>query len=1184
MLDRRLALHAGAVRPWVVLCAALGTLSALSVIGQAWALASLIAVGFRDQPAATAPAVWPWLALLAVSVGARAAIAWATEAAAFRAAASVKSELRDRLAAAFLALGPRWLAGRKTAPLVTLATRGVDGLDGYFARYLPQLVLSATVPAAVLAVLFTADWESGLIVAVTLPLIPLLLWLVGAATRTHVERRRRALDVLAGHFLDVVAGLPDLLVFGRARAQAAAIRRATDEDRAATLRTLRLAFLSSLVLELASTIAVAMAAVGVGLRLVAGTLDLRTGLLVLILAPEAYWPLRQVGAFYHASAEGTAAAAEVLEVLEAVPAGSVGSSRAPVPIPMPRVSLPAAGIEIKGLTVRYPGRAEPALSDFSLMVAPGECVALVGASGAGKSTVLKALLGFVDPESGTAATGAPVAWLPQHPYLFAGTVAENVRLARPDAPDAAVWAALHAAAAADFVAALPGGLAAQIGEGGHGLSAGQRQRLGIARAFLADRPVVLLDEPTASLDPAAEAEVVAGIRRLMAGRTALVVAHRAALLEVADRVVVVGRTAEVDGCEPEEASPADYCDAAAERYAAAECDVPADRHPTARLALASALGAAAFAAAAGLAATSAWLISRAAQRPPIFDLMIAITAVRAFGIGRAVFRYAERLVAHDAAYRILASLRARTYDRLCRQAPGRRRGELLARFVADVDAVQDRYVRFLIPAAAAGVVGAVGVAALATALPSVAAITALGLLATGIVIPLVASRTSAKADRHLAPAKGRLTAELHDLLRGAPDLIAAGATAPRLKRVQAADHDVTAAERRSAAARGLGAALTILATGATVWGAAYAGLEVLHEGAAQATQAATQGPTAAVGHAFATAAGHAAVGHTFATPAGHAATAAAHQAATHPHIPATLLAVLVLTPLALLEATAALPQALQHLRRARAAELRVREVLAAPDAVREPTAPPELPSDHTIRVADLHVTWPGRPEPTLSGLDLDLAPGRKIAVVGPSGSGKTTLISALLRFVDPASPGAVTLGGVPLTDLRSEDVRRVVGLCAQDAHVFDSTLRENLRLARPDATEADLADVLARARLADWVRTLPAGLDTFVGEHGARLSGGQHRRLALARALLADFPVLLLDEPTEHLDPATADALLRDLLALPKTLLLVTHRLGGLEAVDEIVVLDGGRAIERGTWAELMRKRGAFHSLCRVYA
>ena len=541
MLDRRLARHAGAVRPWVAVCALLGTLSAAALIGQAWALASLIAVGFRQRPAVTAPSVWPWLALLASCVAARAAIAWATEAAAFRAAASVKSALRIRLAACFMALGPRWLATRKTAPLVTLATRGVDGLDGYFARYLPQVVLSATVPAAVLAVLFGADWESGLIVLLTLPLIPLFLWLVGMAARTHVERRRRALDVLAGHFLDVVAGLPDLLVFGRARAQAAAIRRATDDDRTATLRTLRLAFLSSLVLELASTISVAMVAVGIGLRLVGGTLDLRIGLLVLILAPEAYWPLRQVGAFYHASAEGKAAASEALGLLDLAP-----------PVPSPRTAPAAAGIEIKGLTIRYPGRTEAALSDFSLTVAPGECVALVGASGAGKTTVLKALLGFVDAESGTAVAGGPVAWLPQHPYLFAGTVAENVRLARADVSDAAVWAALRSAAAADFVAALPGGLSARIGEAGHGLSAGQRQRLGIARAFLADRPVVLLDEPTAFLDASAEAEVVAGVRRLTAGRTAIVVAHRAALLEVADRVVVIAApTAEREPYPPQ---------------------------------------------------------------------------------------------------------------------------------------------------------------------------------------------------------------------------------------------------------------------------------------------------------------------------------------------------------------------------------------------------------------------------------------------------------------------------------------------------------------------------------------------------------------------------------------------------------------------------------------------------------
>ncbi|GAA2054094.1 hypothetical protein GCM10009839_72670 [Catenulispora yoronensis] len=525
MLDRRLARHARAVRPWVAACAALGTLAAVAVIGQAWALAALIVAGF--QRGAAPSALWGPLTWLAVCVTARAAIAWATEAAAFRAAASVKSELRGRLAAHALALGPQWLADRRTAALVTLATRGVDALDGYFARYLPQVVLSVTVPAAVLAVLFGADWESGLIVLVTLPLIPLFLALVGLATRAQVERQRRTLDVLAGHFLDVVAGLPDLLVFGRARAQAAAIRRATDRNRAATLRTLRLAFLSSLVLELASTISVAMVAVGIGLRLVSGTLDLRTGLLVLILAPEAYWPLRQAGAFYHASAEGKAATEEALEVLATAP-------------PMPAQRSAGSGITIRDLTVRYPDRTEPALTAFSLTVAPGECVALVGASGAGKSTVLKALLGFAAPESGTAAAGGAVAWLPQHPHLFAGTVADNVRLARPDATDAQVWSALRAASAAEFVAALPGGLSAPLGERGHGLSAGQRQRLGLARVFLADRPVVLLDEPTAALDAAAEAEVVASVRRLVAGRTAIVVAHRAALVGVADRVVVVG--------------------------------------------------------------------------------------------------------------------------------------------------------------------------------------------------------------------------------------------------------------------------------------------------------------------------------------------------------------------------------------------------------------------------------------------------------------------------------------------------------------------------------------------------------------------------------------------------------------------------------------------------------------------
>ncbi|GAA2054098.1 hypothetical protein GCM10009839_72680 [Catenulispora yoronensis] len=568
------------------------------------------------------------------------------------------------------------------------------------------------------------------------------------------------------------------------------------------------------------------------------------------------------------------------------------------------------------------------------------------------------------------------------------------------------------------------------------------------------------------------------------------------------------------------------------------------RPPVARLALAAMLGALALGSAAGLAATSAWLISRASQQPPILVLMVAITGVRALGIGRAVFRYAERLVAHDAAFRVLAGLRVRTYERLARQAPGRRRGDLLSRFVADVDAVQDRYVRFLIPALSAVVVGVGATLALAAALPAAAVVTGCGLVASGVVIPVVASGVSRRADAAVAPGRGRLATEFHELLRGAPDLIAADAVQSRLARLQEADRALTDAERRSAAARALGAALAVLATGATVWAAAFVGLQAVHSKA----------------------------------------------------MDGLLLAVVVLTPLAIFEATAGMPQALQFRCRARAAERRVREVLDAPDAVTEPEHPLPLPVPvpvpHTaggpqwapaVVVEDLEVTWPGRAVPALQGLDLDLAPGRKVAVVGPSGSGKTTLVNALLRFVEPGG-GRIVLAGVPTTALAADDVRRVIGLCAQDAHVFDSTLRENLRLARPDATDRDLEAALADARLAEWVRTLPDGLDTFVGEHGARLSGGQHRRLALARALLAGFPVLLLDEPTEHLDPPTADALLRDLLALPQTVLLVTHRLAGLEDVDEIVVLDAGRVVERGTWDELMRGRGVFHSLCSVYA
>jgi thiol reductant ABC exporter CydD subunit len=509
----------------------LGVIGAALIVAQATLLATGISAVFHGRRGLTGV-----LLGLAGVVAGRALLAWAQEVAAHRAAAAVKSQLRGRLLAHVVELGPGWLTGQKAGELTTLATRGIDALDGYFAKYLPQLVLATLVPVMVLGRLLPADLAATVVIAVTLPLIPVFLALVGLSTQAANRRQFRLLTRLAHHFLDVVAGLPTLKVFGRAKAQAATIRRVTDDYRRATMRTLRLAFLSSLVLELVATISVALVAVTVGLRLVDGRLDLRTALLVLILAPEAYLPLRMVGTHFHASTEGLAAAEKIFTVL-AEPVPSWGN----------RTDVPAGPIVLSGVTVRYPDRSVPALDGVSLTVSPGEVVALAGPSGCGKSTLLSVLLGFVRPDFGYVTVGGSdlstldhlawrrqVAWVPQRPYLFAGTVADNIRLGVPSAPDSSVLDAATRAGATGF-------LDRSVGEDGVGLSAGQRQRVALARAFLAaaefGAPLVLLDEPTANLDGENEAAVLAAVRELARDRTVVVAAHRPALLALADRVV-----------------------------------------------------------------------------------------------------------------------------------------------------------------------------------------------------------------------------------------------------------------------------------------------------------------------------------------------------------------------------------------------------------------------------------------------------------------------------------------------------------------------------------------------------------------------------------------------------------------------------------------------------------------------
>ncbi|MCG0063075.1 thiol reductant ABC exporter subunit CydC, partial [Streptomyces tricolor] len=554
-----------------------------------------------------------------------------------------------------------------------------------------------------------------------------------------------------------------------------------------------------------------------------------------------------------------------------------------------------------------------------------------------------------------------------------------------------------------------------------------------------------------------------------------------------------------------------------------------------RLVGALVLGSLALGSAVGLMATSGWLISRASQQPPVLYLMVAVTATRAFGIGRAVFRYTERLVSHDAVLRMLADTRVAVYRRLERLAPaglrGTRRGDLLTRLVADVDAFQDYWLRWLLPAGVALTVSAASVGFTAWLLPEAGAALAVGLLAAGVGVPLLTATAARRTERRLAPARGVLATRVTDLLTGTAELTVAGALPARTDAARRADGTLTRIAARAAAVTGLGDGLTALISGLTVTATALFGAQAVASG----------------------------------------------------RLGGVAMAVVVLTPLAAFEAVLGLPLAARYRDRVRRSAERVYEVLDAPEPVGEPESPRQAPaSPFPVVVKGLVARYPGQRQQALAGLDLTLEQGRRVAVVGASGSGKTTLAQVLLRFLDPEA-GSYTLAGVDAGALAGDDVRRLVGLCAQDAHLFDSSVRENLLLARKDATEADLRGVLAQARLLDWVDSLPDGLDTLVGEHGARLSGGQRQRLALARALLAGFPVLVLDEPAEHLDLPTADALTADLLAATegRTTLLITHRMAGLDAVDEVIVLDAGRVVQRGSYEQLITEDGPLREMAR---
>jgi len=542
-LDQRLLRRARPVRRLLTFDVGLGLAAAVLVLLQATLLARVVAQAFAG---AALRDVSRDLVLLALAFAGRGVLAWGFELAGRRAATSVLSELRLALVGRRLRDQPLALDGVEAGEVAASAVQGVDGLEAYFARYLPQVVLASIVPLVVLAWVAAIDLTTAGVMFLTLPLVPVFMWLIGRYTEERTRERWQALRLLSGHFLDVVRGLPTLQAFNRSRAQAGVLAEVGERYRRTTMATLRVGFLSGSVLELAATLGVALVAVEVGVRLVGGGLGLQAGLTVLVLAPELYVPLRRLAAEFHASADGLAVAERMFELLDAPAAVAAGGRLVP---PSPR----EAPVRLESVSFAYPSRPGLVLDRFELELLPGETVALVGPSGAGKTTVASLLLRFAEPGCGRVTVGGidlaecetelwrrQLAWVPQRPTIFRGSVLENIRLGDEGASDRAVREAAMLAGADRFIGSLPSGYETLVGDGGRPLSAGERRRIALARAFVRDAPLVILDEPTADLDRVSADVVAEAVERLRAGRTVLLIAHAPELVAHADRVVVLG--------------------------------------------------------------------------------------------------------------------------------------------------------------------------------------------------------------------------------------------------------------------------------------------------------------------------------------------------------------------------------------------------------------------------------------------------------------------------------------------------------------------------------------------------------------------------------------------------------------------------------------------------------------------
>jgi ATP-binding cassette subfamily C protein CydCD len=987
----------------------------------------------------------------------------------------------------------------------------------------------------------------------TVPLVPLFMALIGRYTEDKVRDAQTALSRLSGHMLELAKGLPVLVGLGRAAAQRRALEDISEDYRSRTMGTLRTAFLSALALELIATISVAVVAVFIGVRLVHGDMALEAGLLALILAPDCYLPLRELGTAHHASDDGRAALAETTAVLDAP------KPRRLVPAPASDGEQPT-GVTVRDLTVSYPGRQGPAVGPLSFSAPAGLVTALDGPSGAGKSTVLGVLAGTVGTGAGTAVSATlegfaagDVAWVPQHPVMVADTVRREVLLYLT-AGSAVTSAEAAGSAASGVDEAYAGGVLRCLAAVGADhladkhpaeLSPGELRRVALARGLArieAGATVLLLDEPTAHLDRDSANRVHEAIRSLRGHATVILVAHDRQTRELADRIVPLSGRGAVAAGEPS-ASVESTTGISADPHASASAAVPGGTAGVTsdgaqvgpgrtagmlarllapvrgRFTASGFVGALAALFAVALSGLSGWLILRASEQPPIMYLLTAIVGVRFFGIGRAVLRYWERLLLHEAVFAALTKLRGGLWASLSQRALSLRRllqgGNVLGAVIEDVDTVRDLLPRVVLPPVTAVAVAAAAAGTVAwllpAALPAVLAAALVSLLAAPAAA-LLADRMSVQAEQRLRSGVLRRVAAALD---ARAELHANGAKEPVLDGIRALDRDATGAARRSAWAEGLGQALTVAACGAAALYSAVLAAPQVQAGS----------------------------------------------------LPATTVGVAVLLQLALAEPFGAMTTAVRQFPALRAVLRRISEsgVLQPGEfgpgddkdsAYGKESGQPSRPDSRElgqpgVELDGLSAAWPGGGT-VFSGLSAVAEPGRWLAVTGPSGAGKSTLLAVMLGFL-PARAGRIAVTGT-------------AAWCPQEAHLFDSTVRGNLLLGSPRQepgaglsaeTEQAMREALTAVGLAPLLARLEDGLDTRIGPGGAFLSGGERQRLAVARTLMTQADVILLDEPTAHLDAESGRALVADLRAglASRTVVLVTHNPADISPGDALLDL-----------------------------